>query len=75
VITICRQHDLFVQKIDGKKDKDGNFDLTRASRIQMGKFFGKESGQVWVVPKIGKIRFGRKGSKNWRSFYVDRVKE
>ncbi len=74
LIDICRKHDLFVQRIDGKKKDNGDFELSRSSRIQMGKFFKRESGQVWNLDGIGKIRFGRKGSKNWRAFHVDRVK-
>jgi hypothetical protein len=72
VITLCQNHDLFVKRIDGKL-KDNVFELTRPSRIQMGKLFQKESGQIWNIEGVGRVRFGRKGSKNWRSFFVDIV--
>ena len=72
VIQICRDHDLFVKRIDGK-DKDGTFELTRSSRIQLGKLFEREAGQIWNVPGVGKVRFGRRGSKNWRTFAVELI--
>ena len=72
VITLCQDNDLFVKRIDGKT-KEGVFELTRPSRIQMGKLFQKESGQIWTIEGVGRVRFGRKGSKNWRSFFVDIV--
>jgi len=80
IIDLCRAHDLFVKRIDGKlkvdKDsKEETFELTRSSRIQLGKLFQKESGKKWVVPSVGKVRFGRRGSKNWRSFFVDLVED
>ena len=80
IIELCRTLDLFVKRIDGKlkvdKDsKEETFELTRSSRIQLGKLFQKESGKKWVVPSVGKVRFGRRGSKNWRSFFVDLVDE
>lgn len=73
VIEICQAHDLFVKRIDGKKNKDGEFELTRSSRIGVGKLLGREAGQVWNIEEVGKIRFGRRGSKNWRSFIVELV--
>jgi hypothetical protein len=80
VIEICQEKDLFVKRIDGKRitdkeTKETSFELTRSSRIGMGKLFQKESGQVWNVPGIGRVRFGRRGSKNWRSFFVDLLTE
>jgi len=80
IIDLCRAHDLFVKRIDGKlkvdKDsKEETFELTRSSRIQLGKLFQKESGKKWIIPSAGKVRFGRRGSKNWRSFFVDLVEE
>lgn len=75
VIEICQGNDLFVKRIDGKKNKDGEFELTRSSRIGMGKLLGREAGQVWNIEEVGKVRFGRRGSKNWRSFIVELVEE
>jgi len=73
LIKICRDSDLFVSKIDGDEDKDGFFKLKRGSRIALGKLFQRESGQTWSIDSVGRCRFGRKGSKNWRSFEVELV--
>lgn len=68
VIEICEGADLFVDKIERRDEK-----LTRASRISMGRILGNEAGQIWKVDGIGQVRFGRRGSKNWRSFVVELV--
>lgn len=68
VIELCEKSDLFVDKIERRDDK-----LTRASRISMGRILGNEAGQIWSVDGVGQVRFGRRGSKNWRSFVVELV--
>lgn len=73
IIDICREKDLFINKLDGENDKDGAFKLKRGSRISLGKLFQRESGQTWNIESVGRCRFGRKGSKNWRSFEVELV--
>jgi len=70
VIELCEANDLFVDKIERRDEK-----LTRASRISMGRILGHEAGQVWSVDGVGQVRFGRRGSKNWRSFIVELVEE
>ncbi|MEI6035791.1 MAG: hypothetical protein WCS65_16115 [Verrucomicrobiae bacterium] len=72
VIEICQDKDLFIARLDGK-EVDGAFVLTRSSRIQIGKLLQRESGQVWQIEGLGRVRFGRKGSKNWRSFAVELI--
>ena len=39
----------------------------------MGRILGNEAGQIWSVDGVGQVRFGRRGSKNWRSFVVELV--
>jgi hypothetical protein len=73
LIDICRKKDLFISKLDGDEDKEGVFRLKRGSRISLGKLFQRESGQTWNIPAVGRCKFGRKGSKNWRSFEVSLV--
>lgn len=68
VIELCEANDLFVKKIERRDEK-----LTRASRISMGRILGNEAGQIWLVDGVGQVRFGRRGSKNWRSFVVELV--
>ena len=68
VIELCEANDLFVKKIERRDNK-----LTRASRISMGRILGNEAGQIWQVDGVGQVRFGRRGSKNWRSFVVELV--
>lgn len=68
VVEICEKSDLFVKKIERRDEK-----LTRSSRISMGRVLGNEAGQIWQVEGIGSVRFGRRGSKNWRSFVVELV--
>ena len=68
VVEICEKADLFVKKIERRDEK-----LTRSSRISMGRLLGNEAGQIWKVDGVGSVRFGRRGSKNWRSFVVELV--
>lgn len=73
IIDVCREKDLFVKKLDGKEDKDGVFTVSKGSRIALGGLLQRENNKTWVVEGVGKVRFGRKGSKNWRRFPVEVV--
>lgn len=78
IVEICVEKDLFVDKIDGKwihpKEDPPYYEMKKSSSIQFGQLLKEYIGRTFDVPGVGKVFFGRRGSKNWRRFQIERAK-
>jgi len=77
IVEICVEKDLFVDRIDGRwvrpKEEPAYFELKKSSSIQFGQLLKEYVGRIFDVPGAGKVFFGRRGSKNWRRFQIERA--